>query len=68
MTDKTKDHNSANNSATNPTPSGFQPEVPQNADASEEQKKTAASGVADQKAATSSTHGRPRDDEDDGHS
>jgi len=50
----------------NPAPSGFQPEVPQDADAPEEQKKTAASGAPDQ--AEDGQHGRPRDDEDDGHS
>lgn len=47
-----------------PTPSGFQPEVPQDPKAPEDQKKTAASGAPDQ----AEDGGRPRDDEDDGHS
>jgi len=59
MTDKTERD-------TNPEPSGFQPEVPQDPNAPENQKKTAASGAPDE--AEDGQHGRPRDDEDDGHS
>ncbi|WP_407572142.1 hypothetical protein [Deinococcus altitudinis] len=54
-------------SSTTETPSGFQTEVSPDKDAPEEQKKTAASGTPDA-ATEDGRHGRPEDDEDDGHS
>jgi len=59
MTDKTEHE-------TNPEPSSFQPEVPQDPDAPDGQKKTAASRAPDE--AEDGQHRRPREDEDDGHS
>ncbi|WP_407572529.1 hypothetical protein [Deinococcus altitudinis] len=65
MTKNTEDQ--SNTAETPPRPSGFQPEVPQDSDTPEEQKKTAASGTPNEDS-EAGRHGRPEDDEDDGHS
>ncbi len=62
MTDQKKEKSSADKDS---TPSGFQPVVSPDESALEEENTTAAAGSS---SATGDQHGRPNDDEDDGHS
>lgn len=66
MTKNMDDRSSTTDPETKPTPSGFQLEIPQDRDAPEAQKTPVAAGVSEEPG--NGTHGRPKDDEDDGHS